>query len=228
MARRHREAADRSRRDDRTVRSSSTTAAPSTARGSGGSSISSATRTSASSTADLSAWTKAGGRSRPARPSHATRVTAVSSARRTRRRWPGWTRSTKASETGSAALVDARTSEEYANGHIPGAINIPFLDNAEPDSGGHWKSPADLRAMYAAKGVTPDQPGHPLLQHRRPLRRHLLHPQRARLPAGQALFGFVRRMERRPETAGGEVRRVGRMSSRATLSPSPVHGRGQW
>jgi thiosulfate/3-mercaptopyruvate sulfurtransferase len=61
-------------------------------------------------------------------------------------------------EHGTATLVDARTSEEYADGRIPGAINIPFLDNAEPDSGGRWKSPADLRAMYADKGVTPDKP----------------------------------------------------------------------
>jgi thiosulfate/3-mercaptopyruvate sulfurtransferase len=28
-------------------------------------------------------------------------------------------------------LVDARSPEEYAQGHIPGAINIPFTDNAE-------------------------------------------------------------------------------------------------
>jgi thiosulfate/3-mercaptopyruvate sulfurtransferase len=59
---------------------------------------------------------------------------------------------------GTATLVDARTSEEYADGRIPGAINIPFLDNAEPDSGGRWKSPAALRAMYADKGVTQDKP----------------------------------------------------------------------
>ena len=51
----------------------------------------------------------------------------------------------KASETGSASLVDARTAEEYANGHIPKAVNIPFLDNAVPNSGGAWKSLADLR-----------------------------------------------------------------------------------
>jgi thiosulfate/3-mercaptopyruvate sulfurtransferase len=60
-------------------------------------------------------------------------------------------------KTGEGVLVDARTPDEYREGHIPGAINIPFTDNAEPDSGGRWKSPADLRAMYEAMGVTPDQ-----------------------------------------------------------------------
>ena len=59
--------------------------------------------------------------------------------------------------TRSAVLVDARTAKEFAEGHIPGEVNIPFLDNAEPESGGRWKSPADLRSMYADKGVTADQ-----------------------------------------------------------------------
>jgi thiosulfate/3-mercaptopyruvate sulfurtransferase len=61
------------------------------------------------------------------------------------------------SDTGRGVLVDARTPEEYGKGHIPHAVNVPFLDNAEPESGGRWKSPADLRAMYEDKGVTPDQ-----------------------------------------------------------------------
>jgi thiosulfate/3-mercaptopyruvate sulfurtransferase len=55
------------------------------------------------------------------------------------------------------SLVDARTLEEFRKGRIPGAVNIPFTDNALPDSGGRWRSPADLRAMYAAKGVRQDQ-----------------------------------------------------------------------
>jgi thiosulfate/3-mercaptopyruvate sulfurtransferase len=61
------------------------------------------------------------------------------------------------SDNGWGVLVDARTPDEFRKGRIPHAVNIPFLDNAEPDSGGRWKSPADLRAMYEAKGVTPDQ-----------------------------------------------------------------------
>jgi len=56
----------------------------------------------------------------------------------------------------NVVLVDARTPEEYAKGHIPGAVNIPFIDNAVPDSGGRWKAPEELRAMYEAAGVTED------------------------------------------------------------------------
>jgi thiosulfate/3-mercaptopyruvate sulfurtransferase len=60
-------------------------------------------------------------------------------------------------ESGEDVLVDARSADEFRQGRIPGAVNIPFLENAVPDSGGRWKSPADLRAMYRAKGVTPDK-----------------------------------------------------------------------
>lgn len=61
------------------------------------------------------------------------------------------------SDNGWGVLVDARTPDEFRKGRIPHAVNVPFLDNTEPDSGGRWKSPADLRAMYEGKGVTPDQ-----------------------------------------------------------------------
>ncbi|HET8524255.1 MAG TPA: sulfurtransferase [Thermomicrobiales bacterium] len=54
-------------------------------------------------------------------------------------------------------LVDARTPAEYVAGHIPGAINIPFTDNAVSGKPKVWKSAADLRAMYEAVGVTPDK-----------------------------------------------------------------------
>ncbi len=61
-------------------------------------------------------------------------------------------------DDGSAMLVDARTPEEFRQGRIPGAVNIPFTDNAVPDSGGRWRAPAELRGMYAAHGVTTDKP----------------------------------------------------------------------
>jgi len=54
-------------------------------------------------------------------------------------------------------LVDARTPAEYAKGHIPGAINIPFTDNAAANRPNVWKSGKELRAMYEAAGVTPDK-----------------------------------------------------------------------
>ncbi|HWV35695.1 MAG TPA: rhodanese-like domain-containing protein [Thermomicrobiales bacterium] len=54
-------------------------------------------------------------------------------------------------------LVDARAPEEYAAGHIPGARNVPYTDNAVAESS-HVYKPADaLRAMYEAAGVAPDK-----------------------------------------------------------------------
>ena len=58
---------------------------------------------------------------------------------------------------GETVLIDARRGNEYADGHIPGAINIPFTDNAEPEGPKYFKSAQDLLTMYAAAGVTPDQ-----------------------------------------------------------------------
>jgi thiosulfate/3-mercaptopyruvate sulfurtransferase len=57
----------------------------------------------------------------------------------------------------NVVLVDARTPTEYAKGHIPGAINIPFIDNAVATTPKVWKSGKELRAMYEAAGVTPDK-----------------------------------------------------------------------
>ena len=58
-------------------------------------------------------------------------------------------------EDSAVALVDARTAEEYVAGHIPGAVNVNFPTNAAPEAPKVWKSAEDLRAMYAAVGVTP-------------------------------------------------------------------------
>lgn len=63
-----------------------------------------------------------------------------------------------AAAAGSHVLVDARSTEEFAKGHIPGAVNMPFTENAVPDSGGRWKDPDDLRAMYERVGVTSGSP----------------------------------------------------------------------
>jgi thiosulfate/3-mercaptopyruvate sulfurtransferase len=51
-------------------------------------------------------------------------------------------------------LVDARTPEEYAAGHIPGAVNIPFSENYTAD--GALLGPDALTALYTDAGVTPD------------------------------------------------------------------------
>ena len=54
-------------------------------------------------------------------------------------------------------LVDARTPEEYRDGHIPGAINVNFVENASSDDPKYWKSAADLRKLYEDAGVTSDK-----------------------------------------------------------------------
>jgi thiosulfate/3-mercaptopyruvate sulfurtransferase len=54
-------------------------------------------------------------------------------------------------------LVDARTPEEYRDGHIPGAVNVNFVENALPNNPKYWKPAAELRALYEDAGVTPDK-----------------------------------------------------------------------
>jgi len=70
-----------------------------------------------------------------------------------------------------AALVDVRSPQEFTGeilappglpetcqrgGHIPGAKSIPWGKNCNDD--GTFKSPDDLKAMYAAQGISGDQP----------------------------------------------------------------------
>ncbi|MDQ3692294.1 MAG: sulfurtransferase [Chloroflexota bacterium] len=57
----------------------------------------------------------------------------------------------------TVVFVDARTSEEYVAGHIPGAVNLNYPLNAQPEPPNTWKPVAELRSMYEALGVTPDK-----------------------------------------------------------------------
>lgn len=65
--------------------------------------------------------------------------------------------------TSDVAILDTRAEEEYfgeavrakRGGAIPGAVNLEWKNNLLPD--GTFKSTDDLRAMYAAKGITPDR-----------------------------------------------------------------------
>jgi thiosulfate/3-mercaptopyruvate sulfurtransferase len=68
------------------------------------------------------------------------------------------------------ALVDVRSPAEFngeviappgmtetaqRGGHIPGAASVPWAQTVRED--GTFKSPEELRALYEAKGVTPDK-----------------------------------------------------------------------
>jgi thiosulfate/3-mercaptopyruvate sulfurtransferase len=54
-------------------------------------------------------------------------------------------------------ILDARVLEEYAEGHIPGAVNLNFPLNAAPEPPKVYKSAEELTAMYAEIGVSPDR-----------------------------------------------------------------------
>jgi len=72
---------------------------------------------------------------------------------------------------GDKALVDVRSPQEFSGelvsppgyeqegaqrgGHIPTALSIPWAQAVRDD--GTFKSPEELRELYAAKGVTPDK-----------------------------------------------------------------------
>jgi len=59
-------------------------------------------------------------------------------------------------------FIDARPPEAYAgdvntwqrNGHIPGAINIPWPSIMDPNNKHQYKPLADIQAIYDAKGIT--------------------------------------------------------------------------
>jgi len=48
------------------------------------------------------------------------------------------------------------TEHAQRGGHIPGAVNIPWAQ-AVNDADGTFKPVDDLRALYGAKGITPDK-----------------------------------------------------------------------
>lgn len=57
----------------------------------------------------------------------------------------------------NVVLVDARSPDEFAGGHIPGAVLFPFAEVAESGQPPYWKSAEQLRSEFADLGVTPDQ-----------------------------------------------------------------------
>ncbi|ERJ13052.1 sulfurtransferase [Haloplasma contractile] len=49
-------------------------------------------------------------------------------------------------------VVDVRTKKEYNNGHIPGAVNVPWSQTLNDD--GTFKKASELRKLYRTKGIT--------------------------------------------------------------------------
>ena len=55
----------------------------------------------------------------------------------------------------SVVIVDARTAKEYAAGHIPGAINIPFLANYATGADGGLLSADGFQSSISTPGSRP-------------------------------------------------------------------------
>src|SRR5436309_2602482 len=62
------------------------------------------------------------------------------------------------SRTAPVLLVDARPATDYAEGHLPGAINLDtfFYVNEHTDPAGLKKIEADWARMLGEAGITPD------------------------------------------------------------------------
>lgn len=69
-------------------------------------------------------------------------------------------------QAGGVLLVDARPGEQFRGeqgsqmrrGHIPGAVSHPWAGDLTREGFGLvWKSREELRASYAAQGITPDR-----------------------------------------------------------------------
>lgn len=50
-------------------------------------------------------------------------------------------------------IVDARSSGEYEDGHIPGAVNVPYTDNAVADDVNVYMPAGELHQRYEALGM---------------------------------------------------------------------------
>ena len=54
------------------------------------------------------------------------------------------------------ALIDARPQDQFSAGSIPGAVNLPWSENFTAGEFAVFRSPDELRALYADAGVTPE------------------------------------------------------------------------
>ncbi|QHS15827.1 sulfurtransferase [haloarchaeon 3A1-DGR] len=54
-------------------------------------------------------------------------------------------------------FVDTRDADEYAAGHLPGAVRFDWTEAVDPDTRG-FRSKSELRDRFAERGITPDRP----------------------------------------------------------------------
>ncbi|WP_348606845.1 sulfurtransferase [Halobaculum rarum] len=57
---------------------------------------------------------------------------------------------------GDAVIVDTRDPEEYAAGHLPGAVNLDWLELVDPDTRG-LRPRAESETTLRERGITPDR-----------------------------------------------------------------------
>ena len=57
-------------------------------------------------------------------------------------------------DDGMTVIIDTRSDEEFAEGTIPGAVHIEYLNNDYPS--GEYKSVQNLQSTYIKLGVLPD------------------------------------------------------------------------
>ncbi|GGN26682.1 sulfurtransferase [Halarchaeum nitratireducens] len=60
-----------------------------------------------------------------------------------------------ATEAEDTIVVDTREPEEYAEGHIPGAVNLDWKEVVDEETRG-LKARADVEGIFAGKGITPE------------------------------------------------------------------------
>lgn len=63
-------------------------------------------------------------------------------------------------ESDDVVMLDARSLREFDRGRIPAAVRIEWTENYTADDVPVFKSPKELRALYATAGVTPEKRVH--------------------------------------------------------------------
>ena len=108
----------------------------------------------------IAAWVRAG---QPVTTEAATPVPSTWHGSPDPERLATWQQVSERLGKPATAILDTRSDEEYfgeavrakRGGAIPGAVHLEWKDNLGPD--GRYKPEAELRAMYANIGVTPDR-----------------------------------------------------------------------